>query len=90
MHTLYTNQYSLALVFVAYLACSVRAATPDMRGVEALVPVKSSVHSPFRVVVVCIHTCIQYHVERKRERERDEDKKGGLYNKVHFLHINYH
>ena len=35
-----------------YFACRVRAITPDMRGVEALVPVKLSVHCPFRVAVV--------------------------------------
>ena len=35
-----------------YFACRVSAATPDIKGVEALVPVKSSVHLPFRVVVV--------------------------------------
>ena len=36
----------------AYFACSARAITPDTSGVEALVPVKSSVHLLFRVVVV--------------------------------------
>ena len=48
VHTLRVNTALLP----TYLACIVRAATPDMSGVEALVPVKSSVHSPFRVVVV--------------------------------------
>lgn len=36
----------------AYFACNVRATTPDTSGVEALVPVKPSVHLLFRVVVV--------------------------------------
>ena len=44
--------HKLIRVLSTYLAFSVRAATPDMSGVEALVPVKSSVHLPFRVVVV--------------------------------------
>ena len=37
---------------MAHFACSVRAMTPDTSGVEALVPVKSSIHWPLRVVVV--------------------------------------
>ena len=47
-------QYKMVHVSInkTYFACRVRAMTPDMRGVEALVPVKLSVHCPFRVAVV--------------------------------------
>ena len=37
-----------------YFACSTSAATPDTSGADALVPVKSSVQSPFSVVVVYV------------------------------------
>ena len=43
---------SLNNIILIYFACRVRAMTPAMRGAEALVPVKLSVHFPFRVAVV--------------------------------------
>ena len=38
----------------AHFACNTNATTPAMRGADALVPVNSSVHRPFSVVVLCM------------------------------------
>ena len=50
--------FDLFLYYITepYFACKAKAMVPDSRGVEALVPVNSSVHRPFSVVVLYIKT----------------------------------
>ena len=49
--TLYSLLHIWLYCFRPHFACKTSAMTPDTRGADALVPVKSSVHSPYREVV---------------------------------------
>ena len=52
MATVNDIKIMLLMLIVTHFACKVRAITPDIRGTEALVPEKESVHLSFKRVVV--------------------------------------